>query len=314
MKNNLPPQFSNRLYGQYSPLIIDEIIKGFSGNKSPIIRINTLKTNVRDIMNYLKGLNVNFQRISFLPNSLIITNRDERFFENLDIYKNGQIYFQGISSHLPVLFLDPKPNEKILDLCAAPGSKTTQMGILMENKGFILANEINEVRMQRLKYNLEKQGITICETLLNDGNLLEEKYNEYFDKVLIDAPCTAEGRINLKDKRSFGFWDEKKIRKHAKLQKRLVEKGLNLLKKGGTLIYSTCTLSPEENEMVVDFILEKYVGQLEIEKINLDFKYKLPILSSFNEKQINPKVAYCLKAMPSQISEGFFIAKFRKRI
>lgn len=300
----LPNAFIERLETEYGLHVSEAILKGFASEKLPAIRINTLKTDIQEIMRIFRELNVRFERIKFLPDSLIILNKDERFFENLEIYKTGKIYFQGISSQLPVLFLNPQPGERVLDMCAAPGSKTTQAGIQMKNQGEIVANEKDQVRFARLKYNLEKQGIKIAKMILGDACRLGEEYNEYFDKVLLDVPCSAEGRIFSEDRRSFSFWSGKNINEHAKLQRRLMRSAVRCLKPGGILIYSTCTLAKEENEDVVKKALEEFVGSLSLVPIDLpDFKYKLPILGGLKG---------ALKAMPSNISEGFFVAKMRK--
>lgn len=309
-----PPFFLQRLNEQFDSNTVDQILKGFMEDRFPVIRVNNLKTNVREIIQKLKDLNVRFERVSFLENALIILNKNEKFFEDLDIYKNGHIYFQGISSQLPVIFLDPKPNEKVLDMTAAPGSKTTQMAIAMQNIGEIVANEYDQIRFERLKYNLEKQGVKIAKVLQGDGCMLGDLYPEYFDKVLLDAPCSAEGRISVNNPRSYKFWSEKNIRNNARIQKKLIISAVKSLKKGGILVYSTCTLAPEENEMIVDGVLGEFKGILKTEKITLDFKYSLRVLTSFAGQNFNQNVKNAFKASPSPISEGFFIAKFRKNI
>ncbi|MEK7547459.1 MAG: RsmB/NOP family class I SAM-dependent RNA methyltransferase, partial [Patescibacteria group bacterium] len=181
--------FIDRLNKMFGESIAQKVVKGFSVDRSPVIRVNTLKTSVRDIMSYFKEINVRFERVGFLPDALIILNKKEKFFEELDVYKNGKIYFHGISSQFPVKFLDLQPGEKILDMCAAPGSKTTQIAAMMQNKGEITANEINMIRLERLKYNLNKQGVTIANVISYDGAVLGDMYPASFDKFLLDAPC-----------------------------------------------------------------------------------------------------------------------------
>lgn len=312
-RRKLDQLFLRRLELQFDVHTIDGIIEGFSVEKLPVVRVNALKTDIQSVMRYLKEINVLFTRIPFLPDSLIIRNRDEKFFEKLELYESGKIYFQGISSQLPVIFLEPRAGEKVLDIAAAPGSKAAQIGIIMDNKGEILANEINQIRFERLKYNLDKQGIKIATTNLGDGSVLGDKFPNVFDRVLLDAPCSADGRIYVNDPKSYKFWSEKNIRQNAKIQKKLFESGVKALKPGGILVYSTCTLAPEENEAVVDWALKTFGRDLKIEKIDLDFKYRLPVLGAFAETSFDPSVKFALKAMPSEISEGFFIAKFRKK-
>ncbi len=291
--------FIERLNKMFGGSIAQKVVKGFSLDRSPVIRVNTLKTNVRDIMSYFKEMGVRFERVSSLPDALIILNKKEKFFEELEIYENGKIYFQGISSQFPVKFLDPQPGEKILDMCAAPGSKTTQIAAMMQNKGEITANEPNMIRLERLKYNLNKQGVTIANVISYDGATLGDMYPSSFDKVLLDAPCSAEGKIDLRNPRSYKFWSEKNIRNCAKLQKKLIVSAIKALKPGGILVYSTCTLANEENDGVVGFAIGGFAGALAVEKISSDFKYIL-------------RSKYGLISIPSEICEGFFVAKLRK--
>lgn len=312
MKTQIHDLFIERLHAQFPQNIVEQIFRGFSNEKRPVIRINTLKTNTQEMMSFFREKNIQFERIPFLPDALIIKNKKERDFEDMEIYTQGKIYFQGISSQIPVLFLAPKAGEKVLDVSAAPGSKTTQIGIMMRNTGEILANELDAIRLERMKYNLEKQGISIAETRLGDGSVLGNEYPEAFDKVLLDAPCSAEGRINMKEIRTFKFWSEKNIKENSQLQKRLFLSAYKALKKGGTLVYSTCTLAPEENEKIVDWALGRF-EDLSVKKISLDFKYLLPIVTQFRESTFHPQVKNCLKAAPSDVSEGFFIACFEKK-
>jgi len=302
-KRLLAPELVKRLASTYDQFTLENILKGFAVERSPVIRINTLKTDKQKMMNMLREMNVRFERIPFLADSLIIMNQNEKFFEKLPMYINGEIYFQGISSQLPPIFLNPQPGEKVLDMCAAPGSKTTQIAIQMQNKGQIIANEKDQIRHEKLKYNLEKQGIKIAETIQGDGGELGEKYAEYFDKVLLDAPCSAEGRINMDEPRTYKFWSEKIVNQNAKLQRRLFRTAVKVLKPGGILVYSTCTLAPQENEILVKGELEEFKGTIVQEKIDLDFKFKLPLSEG---------LVGAIKAMPSKISEGFFVAKFKK--
>ena len=302
-KRLLAPELIKRFETSYNQFVLENILKGFVADRSPVIRINTLKTDKQKVMNTLRELNVRFERIIFLPDSLIIMNQNEKFFEKLPMYVKGEIYFQGISSQLPPLFLDPRPGDKVLDMCAAPGSKTTQMAIQMRNEGQIVANEKDQIRYERLKYNLAKQGIKIAEAVQGDGGELGEKYAGYFDKVLLDAPCSAEGRINMDEQRTYKFWSEKVVGQNAKLQRRLFRSAVKVLKPGGMLVYSTCTLAPQENEILVKNQLEEFKGVIVSEKIDLDFKFKLPVFEGLTG---------AIKAMPSKISEGFFVAKFRK--
>jgi 16S rRNA (cytosine1407-C5)-methyltransferase len=300
----LGENFCNKFENVFGGSFFEKILRGFSCERKPCVRVNTLKTSCAEMMKKFRETGVGFERIPFLADSLIIKNKNEKFFEDLEIYKNGEIYFQGVSSQLPAVFLGCKSGEKVLDMCAAPGSKTAQIGIFMGNRGEILANEFDKIRAEKLKFTLDRQGVSIAKIRLGDGVSLGHEFPETFDKVLLDAPCSAEGRINISEPRSYKFWSEKVVKKCADLQKRLILSGFKALKKGGVLVYSTCTLAPEEDEEIVNFLLEKGGDEVEILKLNLvGFeKYLLPV-----------KVKNCLKIMPSEVCEGFFVAGFRKK-
>lgn len=314
IRRRLGKEFCAHFESVFGASVFEKILRGFSCERKPCVRINTLKTNVRDVMSFLREKAVNFERVVFLPNTLIIKNRDEKFFEDLDIYKKGRIYFQGISSQLPPLFLKPAAGERVLDLCAAPGSKTAQMAIMMGGVGEIFANEFDKVRIEKLRFTLERQGVKIANVVEGNGAFVGENMPKYFDKVLVDAPCSAEGRINIFDLRSYKFWSKKVVKSSANLQKRLVFSGFDALKKGGFLAYSTCTLSPEENEGVVDGILKKFGDGVKILKLSLSGfeKYLLPIVTSYEGEVFDKRVLSCIKAMPSEVCEGFFVAMFQK--
>ena len=299
IKNLLPATLFEKLVLQFGQSRAEMILRGFGEERSSTIRVNILKADVLEIMNFLRANSTQFERLKFPDNALIIRNKNEKFLEKLAIYEEGKIYFQNLSSQLPVVFLEPKSGEKVLDVCAAPGSKTSQIVALMKNEGEILANDFDLIRVERLKYNLQKQGVKIAEVANRNGVHLGEEYPEKFDKVLLDAPCSAEGRISMSEPRSYKFWSQKVVNENAKLQKRLITSAIKALKRGGTLIYSTCSLMDEENGQVVKFALENSGGKLKLEKIPVPVNNKIE--SNFG-----------VTILPDRLYEGFFIAKMIK--
>jgi 16S rRNA (cytosine1407-C5)-methyltransferase len=211
---------------------------------------------------------------------------------------------------VPPLALNPKPGQQVLDLTAAPGSKSTQLAALMQNQGFILANEINELRVERLKFNIEKQGAAIIEVRHGDGKRLEENWQEYFDAVLLDAPCSGEGLFLACEPKSYRFWNPKRVRELATEQKKLLRTALWALKPGGILIYSTCTLSSAENEEVLNWALEKYDPELKVEPLALNIPGAGPGLTVGEFSKLHSQKY--LRIYPTQLMEGFFVAKLRK--
>ena len=235
IKSRLPEKFIENLYDMFSPGTVDNILRGIAEKRYTTLRVNNLKYNIQDLMRYFKDINIKFERVLWYKDALVIKNATEKDIQKLEIYKEGKIYLQSLPSMVPPLVLNPKEGEKVLDLTAAPGGKTTQMASIMNGKGYILANELDKLRCERLKYNVEMQGANIVEVINERGEKLGEKYQEQFDKVLLDAPCSGEGRFTIYNVQSYKQWSEKTVNDLAKLQKKLLESAYKALKPGGTL-------------------------------------------------------------------------------
>ena len=155
IKRRLPEKFIDELYEMYSPVTVDKILLGMTDDRYLTLRVNTIKYNIYDLMKYFREKNIKFERVPWYSDALVIKNANEKDIQKLDIYEKGYIYFQSLSSMVPPLALNPKKGEKILDMTAAPGSKTTEMAALMENDGEILENELDKIRCERLKHNVQ---------------------------------------------------------------------------------------------------------------------------------------------------------------
>ena len=226
----------------------------------------------------------------------------------------GYYYVQEIASMLPVMALNPNPGEAILDLCAAPGSKTTQIAANMDNKGLLIANDLNIGRIRILATNLErcgvsntvitrKQGFDLCKKLRQQGFL--------FDKILLDAPCSGEGTLRS-SKGTYEMWNIQSVKNLSNIQKALFASAIDILKVGGEIVYSTCTHSPEENEEVIDFILKKFEGKLKVETIKLPVKCRDGV-SKWDNKKYNKDVEKSCRIYPQDNdTEGFFVSKLKK--
>ena len=215
---------------------------------------------------------------------------------------------------LSVLAMSPKENEIYLDLCAAPGSKTTQAAAKMNNEGTIVANEMNIGRMRILSSNLERCGITNTLVTRKEGQALckiLKKTKIEFDKILVDAPCSGEGTLRSSPK-TYLMWNIKTVKYLSKVQKQLFEEAFKILKLGGEMIYSTCTHSPEENEEVIDTMLKKFGNAIEILPIKLPLKTRNGI-TKWEEKIYDERVKLSQRLYPQDNNtEGFFLANFRK--
>ena len=307
VKRKLPKEFIEKLYENFTPLTVDKILSGMSGERSTTLRVNTLKSNIHEIMSILKENGIKFDRVSWYNDALIIKDISEKQLQKLEIYNEGYIYLQSLSSMIPPLVLNPIEGEKVLDLTAAPGSKTTQMAAMMKNTGYILANELDTLRCERLKYNIEKQGANIVEVLNGRGETIGKKYENFFDKVLLDAPCSGEGRFLGTDAKTYRGWSERTVSELSKLQRKLFKSAYQALKPGGYLVYSTCTLNREENENIIEWALDNSNEmKIKTETINLNIKNIVEPISE------NIEVKKAIKIIPSRETEGFFIVKLKK--
>lgn len=306
-KNRLPEEFIENIYEMFSPGVVDGILRGFLEKRYTTLRVNTIKTNIQEVMRYFKEINIKFERVLWYNDALVIKNVTEKELQKLEIYKEGKIYLQSLPSMIPPIVLDPKPGEKILDLTAAPGGKTTEIAALMKNEGKILANELDKLRCERLKYNVEMQGAIIAEVNCGRGEKIGSLYKEEFDKVLLDAPCSGEGRFTMYNVQSYKTWCAKTVQELSKLQKKLLKSAYEALKVGGTLVYSTCTLNKDENEKVLDWA----INELGLKLVNIDLKIK-DAYPAFN-KGLDKSINKAIRILPSKNMEGFFIAKFIKK-
>ncbi len=294
-------EWKEKFLSRYRELTnLDEFLAYSSRPLRKSIRVNTLKTGVKEIKSRLKDYNpkqIPWCKEGFWLKGKAIGNTLEHFL--------GYIYLQEAASMIPPLVLEPK-NEIILDMCAAPGSKTTQIAALMKNKGIIVANDPSIERLKPLYINLQRCGVLNTIITKMEGRFFKDK----FDKILLDAPCSGIGTIR-KSPQTPLMWNPNAIKRLAGIQRQLISTAFNILKEEGTLVYSTCTLEPEENEAVIDFLLNKY-DNAKLEKINMNIK-RSPAILEFEDKSYNNEIKKCLRIWPQDNdTEGFFVAKVIK--
>lgn len=315
MKNNrdlLPKQFLERLILLYGNKELDDVLEAFSRVRPTTFRINNIKSSAKDVLTKLEAAQITVSPIPWMPDGFTLASKTLRDLQETDVYKNGEIYVQSLSSMIPVLVLDPKPEETILDLTAAPGSKTTQIGSLMRNTGQIIANDNSPIRIHKLEANLQMQGVTNTKVTHIAGQILWQTYPEYFDKALVDAPCSMEGRYSLQDPSESGEWSIKRIQSLSDRQKWLLRAAVSATKPGGTIVYSTCTLAPEENEEVIAWLIKKEKGAVILEDIAIEDLSLVDGLTQWKLKQFPEEMKKTKRITPSKTMEGFFIAKLKK--
>ena len=300
MQHNIPEFLLELLLKQYGKNTTKSILKGYSNNRPITLRANTLKTSINYIKNTLNTLNISFKNVPWYTDALILENTSEEQIKNLDIYKEGFIYLQNLSSMIPPIILNPQENENILDMAAAPGGKTTQMLALSQNKAFITACEKNKIRAERLKYNINKQNANRVNVMTKDSRNLDDFFS--FDKILLDAPCSGSGTINLSNNNLEKIFTKDLINRSTKFQHQLLTKAVKLIKPGHEIIYSTGSILSVENEKIVqDFINSNKLQIIPIDKNVFPDIHFLPT-----------SIAGTLCIAPSELYEGFFVAKLKK--
>lgn len=300
MSNTIPNFLYNLLLKQYGEDLTNIIIDGYAQKRPVTLRANTLKTNAEHIKQFFDSMHISYQEVSWYKDAFILEKISEKEIKKLDIYQNGEIYLQSLSSMLPPLVLSPKDNENILDMAAAPGGKTTQMLALSENKAYITACEKNKIRAERLQYNLHKQGANRVNVMIKDARFLDDFFS--FDKILLDAPCSGSGTISIFDKKLESTFTEALVKRSSKTQTDLLKKAITLLKPGHEMVYSTCSILSKENEEII----KKFIDLKQIEVLPIDS-------TSFSNATLLPvSIAGTLCICPSALYEGFFVAKLKK--
>lgn len=306
---NLPDLFVERLRRIFGPEPLETVLKTMAAPTPVSIRVNPLVSDRQKVFEAFKRCGVDFKEVPWYKDAFILPG-GKKPLEETQLTQDGAVYIQGLSSMLPALVLDPRPGESVLDMCAAPGSKTTQMAALMQNRGRLLCLESVRERYYKLRAVVTQMRATIVEFKLTDARRF--KTSETFDKVLVDAPCSSEGRFKIFDKKTTAYWSPRKIKEMAHKQRGLLMTASRLLKSGGVLVYSTCTFAPEENEGAVDWILRKAKGLELVAPVAFAGVKTYPALVEW-EKPFNPEVKKSLRVFPDETMEGFFIAKFIKR-
>ncbi len=281
--------------------ICEQIVTGYKTKRVVTFRVNTLKSNINKIEEELVKANINFSKVKWSKEAFIVEDVSEKQIRELSIYENGEIYMQSLSSMLPAIVLDAKEGENILDMAAAPGGKTSQISALTNNKSYITACEMNKIRAERLKYNLQKQGVSNTFVMVTDARKLDNMFS--FDRILLDAPCSGSGTIYEEDQNLERNFTKTLVDKCTASQYALLKKAIKLLKAGKELVYSTCSILSCENEEIVNKIMQE--EKVEIVPIEIEGKEEIPLLPT--------KIDGTICVAPNKFYEGFFIAKLRKK-
>ncbi len=303
---------SDNISGYLSKNFGDEYLKSYLEfvNTEPFtfVRFPLDETEHQSLLHKLSMYGIKLHRMEEIPFAYKVVEGFEKISKTLE-FNLGQYYIQSLSSMLPPLVLNPSSTDKVLDLCGAPGSKATQLSAMMNNTGELLINEPSGDRVKALVHNIDKLSVVNAGVIKYKGEWLSKVFQNYFDKILVDAPCSALGIIQKKGEVN-NWWNEQHALKIAELQMKILVAAIKMLKIGGELVYSTCTLTVEENEFIINKVLEKYPLEL------VDVELPIPSVGGFTEIngiEMDPSLSKTRRIIPwVSNSEGFFVAKLKK--
>ena len=280
--------YYQELINKYYPNI--NILDGLVTKKTTF-RVNNLKSNFEEIEGILTSNNIKYSKVDFFEDAFIL--EDDIDIRELDIYKDGKIYVQSLSSMLPPLYFDYKEKDSIIDMAAAPGGKTSEIASITNDTVLITAVEKNKLRGEKLVYNLEKQGLKHYSIIFEDATKLNEFMK--FNKVLLDAPCSGSGTITKDESETI---TEDLVYRSSEVQNELLNKAINLVNVGDEIIYSTCSIFKVENEEVINKFIEE--GRVEV----------VPIMTTI--ETLPSTIDGVITIKPSELYEGFFVSKLKK--
>ena len=297
----LPEFFEPLLAKQYAADDVRRIVDGCGVRRAVTLRANTLKATRDEIAQELDTASIRWQPVSWYADAFVLEDAREDAVRALAAYQEGKLYLQSLSSMIPAFVLDAHAGEDVCDMCAAPGGKTTQIAALSGGKALIMACEMHAPRAERLEFNLKKLGAANTTVMRTDARRLDEFFS--FDRILLDAPCSGSGTLNVGDPKLHKRFTPALVEKSRKAQRALISKALNLLKPGGTLVYSTCSVLACENEDIVRDALQKARrhGTFEVKPVEFAGIDDMPALPTSLEG--------CLTLCPTNLYEGFFVAK-----
>lgn len=275
------------------------------------LRLNPLKALPKDTLHELKGISWLGTQYSWMPEGFSV-DVPLAVVRDSEPVARGEAFIQNAASWLPVLALEPKPGETILDVCAAPGGKTSHIAAITSNQAHIWANDSSRARLAKMQSNLDRLGARIERfTLFDAQHLARRMEGQLFDKILIDAPCSGEGLRNIQNDKDVMGWSVAHIKRLQQEQKRIITQAWQLLKPGGILVYSTCTMAPEENEAVINYLLRNQ-KDASVVPLAMSLPNRMPTIEEWSGKTYAPELAGCLRLRPSETIEAFFVCKLQK--
>ncbi len=299
----------------------DAIRTGFeaAATRPVTLRTNMLRATSDEVAEALTDAGISYERVPWFEDAFVLTNVRERAIWDLPIYQDGSVYLQSLSSMLPPLVLAPRDGADVLDMCAAPGGKTSEMAALAP-RAHITACEMKAPRADKLEYNLRKLGVHTANVMRVDARRIDEFFS--FDQILLDAPCTGTGTYHIGDERAQTRMTSHLLARVTKAQQALLDRALTVLKPGGELVYATCSIMPEENERQVITALKRH-RDCELVPLTGPVPEDTPARAATAQAvadaveagaipRLPNELPGTLTVCPSQLFEGFYIAKIKK--
>ena len=304
------------LMEHFKRLLPPESLPWMSGEARPTrvgFRAHGLRASEEQVRAQLEGVGLNPSPISARRGALSLPYEQRAQLTHSPLCDEGAVYVMNPSSMLAVEALDPRPGEEVLDLAAAPGGKSLLIADQMQDKGRLACVEPVKKRFFKLKDNLKRGGVTMAKLYLADGAAVGRKVPQRFDRVLLDAPCSSEARVRLDEPESWAHWSPRKVREVARKQRKLLLSALQSVKVGGRVVYSTCSLSPEENELVVSEALRRFEGEAEPVAHQLSEVPSTPSLTSWGKLKLDPRLKHALRVVPDGLYHAFFLCVLTRR-
>ena len=295
-----PEYLVKALNDQYGAETAARIEEGFANRRPVTLRVNTIKTSTDAVKAALAAAGIVCEPVPWYADALILPDIREDAVQALPMYERGEVYLQSLSAMVPALVLAPRRGESVLDMAAAPGGKTTQMAAISGNEANITACEKNKIRADRLQFNVDRQGARHTVVMNTDARQLDDFFR--FDKILLDAPCTGSGTILLTEGEPQRRMDAAWVKKTVATQSAMLQKALRLLRAGGELVYSTCSVMGCENEEVLHRAMTGV--KAEIIPICDTLMQAIPCLPT----TLPGTMVVC----PTSLYEGFYVAHIRK--
>jgi 16S rRNA C967 or C1407 C5-methylase (RsmB/RsmF family) len=283
-----------------------KILDGLREKKEFSFRINRHKGGL-EVIDELRKEGYNPKKVEWSDWVYTLPIEDRKKVTKSKPYTSNKIYIQNLSSIIAANALDIDEDDWVLDLAAAPGGKSL---IFSEKAKKVSAVEPDKKRFFRMKRNFKEHGAKNIQTYNKDGRFVYKATGEMFDKVFLDAPCSSEAHIDLDE--GITWWNLKRVKRFSKLQKELIISAFESLKPGGEMIYATCTFSPEENEEVIDFLLNRY-DNAEVVEVKLPIDNIQEGITKWDGKEYKDEVKKCVRILPKDAYSGFFFAKIKKK-